>query len=72
MWYIHVLFLVYLTDVIREVNFQSLDQQPFFHQFLIQRLNGPGDKADQLFHEQTIKSAFLLITYTENFHQIYF
>lgn len=55
--HIHVLILVYLTDVITEVNFQSLDQQPFFHQFLIQRLNGPGDKADQLFRKQTHKTS---------------
>lgn len=37
---------VYLTDVVREVDFQSRDQETFCHQLLKQRFNGPGERAD--------------------------
>ena len=40
-------FPVYLTDVIREVDLQGLDQQPLFHQLLVQRLDGSEKGADR-------------------------
>lgn len=43
-----------LTDVIGEVNLQSLDQQAFFNQFLVQRLDGPGEETHGLCHQHTL------------------
>lgn len=36
---------VYVTNVIREADFVSSDQQSFFYQLLVQRLDGPGERA---------------------------
>lgn len=50
----HTLFSVYFTNVIGEVNLQSLDQQAFFNQFLVQRLDGPGEETHGLCHQHTL------------------
>lgn len=47
----HAFLSVHFTDVVGEVDFQSLDQEPFLHQFLVQRLDGSGKGADGRFHE---------------------
>lgn len=62
---------MYFTNVIREVDLQSLDQEPFLHQLLIQRFNGPGDRAHRPSVSTHGVTAFLLIvTCAENFNQI--
>lgn len=48
------LLSVYFTDVIREVNLQSLDQQAFLNQLLVQRLDGPGEETHGLCHQHTL------------------
>lgn len=45
MYHTRALFFLYFTDVIGEVDLQRLDQEPFLHQLLVQRFNGPGGRA---------------------------